>query len=206
MNKQVCFLLLFVCGTYAITQISCVGDSITVAGYPAVLQTLLGNSYSVSNFGVSGTTMLKNGDSPYWNTGNYQAAIRSSPDIVIIMLGTNDAKPWNWVHAANYSVDYAAMIGIFKGLQRNPKIFINTPPPVYQDGQFGISQHNLNLVIVPDVHQISSQNEVGLIDVFNATGGLKLTDPSWFPDGIHPNGDGNTAIAKTVFQYIKQME
>lgn len=35
-------------------------------------QTMLGNSYSVSNFGVSGTTMLKNGDSPYWSTGNYQ--------------------------------------------------------------------------------------------------------------------------------------
>ena len=41
----------------------------------------------------------------------------------------------------------------------------------------GISQHNLNDIIVPEVHQIAAANKVGLVDVFNATGGLKLTDP-----------------------------
>lgn len=38
---------------------------------------------------------------------------------------------------ANYSIDYTSMIEVFKGLASNPKIFINTPPPVYKDGEYG---------------------------------------------------------------------
>jgi len=147
--------------------------------------------------------MLKNGDSPYWNTQSYKDAIASNPTIVVIMLGTNDAKTWNWANGANYSADYNSMIGIFRALSSKPSIFLNTPPPVYIDGQFGISQHNLNDVIVPDVRKIAADNKVGIIEVFEATGGAQLKNSAWFPDGIHPNADGNNAIAGAVFAKIK---
>src|SRR5262245_47466097 len=64
-------------------NVACVGDSITAGSglpspstqaYPAVLGTLLGTDYTVENFGVSGTTMLKNGDFPYWDTPRYTAS------------------------------------------------------------------------------------------------------------------------------------
>ena len=53
-------------------RVACVGDSITEGAgvrdpnkrYPAQLGVLLGANYDVKNFGVSGTTMLDNGDSP----------------------------------------------------------------------------------------------------------------------------------------------
>lgn len=85
-------------------RISCVGDSITAGvcsstthGYPAVLQTLLGSNYLVTNYGNSGKTMLKQGlcgppaggDCAYWDTPTYPQALESTPDIVTIMLGTN---------------------------------------------------------------------------------------------------------------------
>ena len=54
-------------------RIACVGDSITqgvgaVKGksYPSQLQALLGDKWLVRNFGVSGRTLLKKGDFPYW--------------------------------------------------------------------------------------------------------------------------------------------
>ena len=56
-------------------RVACVGDSITYGSgipdrehnsYPAQLQKLLGDGYEVRNFGVSGATLLKNGDKPYW--------------------------------------------------------------------------------------------------------------------------------------------
>ena len=54
----------------SITRIACVGDSITYGAairdrvkncYPMVLGGLLGGKYSVRNFGVNGTTLLKKG-------------------------------------------------------------------------------------------------------------------------------------------------
>ncbi len=89
------------------TRISCIGDSITAGvcsqnthGYPAVLQALLGASYNVSNYGNSGKTMLTNGlcgppaggNCSYVGTPTWPAALVSQPNIVTIMLGTNDAK------------------------------------------------------------------------------------------------------------------
>src|SRR4051812_11154381 len=88
-------------------KVACVGDSITAGAgvqdpghnaYPVVLQRLLGDKYEVKNFGVSGTTLLKKGDSPYWNQKAFKAATAFAPDIVIIKLGTNDTKAQNWKH------------------------------------------------------------------------------------------------------------
>jgi len=186
------------------------GDSITVIGYPKYLQKLLGDNYRVNNFGVSGATMLKNGDKPYWSFDNFKAAVASNPNIVVIMLGTNDAKSFNWVHGANYSGDYTTMIDIFAALPSKPSIFICTPAPIYNvhksSHDFNIRQQNVNEVIVPEVRAIAAANNkvVGLIDVFEATGGLGLKYPSWFmDDGVHPNEDGTSSIATAVHNSIK---
>ena len=42
--------------------------------------------------GLGGRTMMKNGDSPYWNEPEYMMALESNPNMIILMLGTNDAK------------------------------------------------------------------------------------------------------------------
>jgi len=123
----------------SVIRVSCVGDSITAGvcgqngGYPTLLQGLLGSGYLVQNFGNSGKTMLKkglcgpppSGDCSYWDTPTYPAAMASNPDIVTIMLGTNDAKEFNWFNAStgNYTQDYYDMIAGFQGLASNPKIY-----------------------------------------------------------------------------------
>ena len=75
-------------------RVACVGDSITQGvgiqnpqkdGYPAKLQEILGAGWTVQNFGVGGRTMLRKAD-PF----DHRPALESSPDIVIIALGTND--------------------------------------------------------------------------------------------------------------------
>ena len=50
------------------------------------------SKFEVLNLGVSGRTMMKNGDFPYWNEQAYQDALNSEADVVIMMLGTNDSK------------------------------------------------------------------------------------------------------------------
>ena len=64
------------------TKIVAVGDSITEGfcssdesthSWPAQLHDILNdeNKYTVQNLGVSGRTMMKNGDFPYWNEQAY---------------------------------------------------------------------------------------------------------------------------------------
>ena len=52
------------------------------------------DTIEIVNLGVGGRTMMKNGDYPYWNEPQYQQALKSKPDAVVLMLGTNDAKTY----------------------------------------------------------------------------------------------------------------
>jgi acyl-CoA thioesterase-1 len=69
-------------------RVACVGDSITQGAgtkgrsYPSQLQKLLGDKWEVGNFGVSGRTLLRKGDFPYWNEKAYQNALAFKPDVV----------------------------------------------------------------------------------------------------------------------------
>jgi hypothetical protein len=50
--------------------------------------------YCVTNLGKSGATLQKapKADAPYWKTNQFQTLIKNKWDIVVVMLGTNDAK------------------------------------------------------------------------------------------------------------------
>src|SRR5438270_834071 len=82
-------------------KVACVGDSITQGSglqentYPLQLQRMLGSNYEVRNFGVGGATLLEQGDKPYIQQKLYQDSLAFQPDVVVIMLGTNDSKPQN---------------------------------------------------------------------------------------------------------------
>eukprot|EP00596_Hydrurales_sp_CCMP1899_P009376 CAMPEP_0119039156 /NCGR_PEP_ID=MMETSP1177-20130426/8504_1 /TAXON_ID=2985 /ORGANISM="Ochromonas sp, Strain CCMP1899" /LENGTH=155 /DNA_ID=CAMNT_0007002687 /DNA_START=43 /DNA_END=507 /DNA_ORIENTATION=- len=84
--------------------VSCVGDSITkgsgssksLISYPSLLQKRLGKKFHVANYGVGGASASRISDIPYWNTEPYKASLRSKPHIVILQLGTNDAKNTTW--------------------------------------------------------------------------------------------------------------
>merc|ERR1711907_81536 len=84
-----------------------VGDSITYGygssdpatkSYPAQFAKLLGNqpNIDVHNFGVSGRTMMKTGDYPYWNEQAYKDTLASRAKYLVLMLGTNDAKTYQY--------------------------------------------------------------------------------------------------------------
>ena len=110
---------------YPRTRIACVGDSITYGlsisnrssnSYPAQLAEMLGNQWSVRNFGVSGATLLQKGDNPYLKTLGFNLAHEFKPNIVVILLVTNDSKPVNWQYKSHYINDYITLINIFKKL------------------------------------------------------------------------------------------
>lgn len=183
-------------------KIACVGDSITYGygiqnreefAYPSQLAKILGDGYEVRNFGVSGRTVLKKGDFPYWAEPEYKDAIKYNPDIVIIKLGTNDSKFHNWAYRDQFIPDYTEMIKSFRMLPADPEVYICFPVPLYLAGS-DINDSVITRHVIPSIDSISSILSVPVINLYEPLSNL----PQHFPDGIHPNADGARIIAHTV--------
>ena len=185
-------------------KVACVGDSITQGAgaqkgksYPAQLQGLLGEGYQVGNFGVSGRTLLKKGDFPYWKEKKYQEALAMEPAIVVIMLGTNDTKPQNWKFEAEFAADYRELVKSFQTLKSKPKVFVCRPVPVPGKGNYGINEENI-------------QKEIPRLDVLPKELGCEVIDmhaaleksPELLPDRVHPNTAGAGEMAKAAAKAI----
>jgi acyl-CoA thioesterase I len=187
-------------------KVACVGDSITQnSGWSDKLGVLLGANYTSTNYGVSGTTLLKKGDVTYWTTGAFTQSHSSNPDIVVIMLGTNDSKPQNWnTHKGEFVGDYEALIDSYAALPSHPKIYVTLCPPAGTNG-YGISGTVIENEVLPDLEQIAVAKGLPTIDVFTAFGGHNL-DQSLYgspADLVHPNAKGAQRIADTVYAALK---
>jgi len=185
--------------------VACVGNSITYGSgisnrdynsYPAQLGRMLqkfDNQWQTQNFGVSGATLLRNADKPYVQQSAYNQVLAARPDAVIIKLGTNDSKSWNWVHKDDFVSDYSFLIDAFAELPSEPKIWICNPVPAFSDN-FGISNAVIKDEIIPLISQVAELKGVEVIDLYTALSGASAL----FPDGIHPNAEGAKLIAEAI--------
>jgi acyl-CoA thioesterase-1 len=183
-------------------RVACIGDSITAEGgtrssYPVQLGRLLGDKWEVRNFGVSGTTMLKKGDFPYWRTPALQKAQDYNPNVIIIKLGTNDSKPQNWKYKDEFFADYADMLSRFAELPSKPRIWICYPLPVFKELS-GINDPVIKNEVIPIISQVARQTHVGVIDLYKPF----VNHPELSRDGVHPNADGSALMAKQVYTVL----
>jgi acyl-CoA thioesterase I len=190
------------CG--ATLTVFCIGDSITAGvglsspaqSYPAKLQQLLGTNYVVINYGVSGTTMLFQGDFPYWGTSDYVASHSPPlPDIVIIMLGTNDSKPQNWQYGTNFYPNYQRFILTYTNLTSRPRVLLCTPPPCFGSNAYLINPGIIATNISPLIRQLGTNLNHQVIDLQLLFAG----HGEWFPDTVHPNEMGTSVMAAIVY-------
>ena len=191
-------------------RVACIGNSITFGAgirnrsrdsYPSVLARMLGDNYWVKNFGVSARTMLNKGDHPYMNEPAYKNALAFNPNIVVIKLGTNDSKSFNWKYKADFMKDAQTMIDAFKVLPSQPKIYLCYPSKAYLTGD-GINDDIISKEIIPMIKKLAKKNDLSVIDLHTAMDGM----PELFPDRIHPNEKGAQVMAKAVYQSISTLK
>ena len=191
-------------------RVACIGNSITFGAgirnrsrdsYPSVLARMLGDNYWVKNFGVSARTMLNKGDHPYMNEPAYKNALAFNPNIVVIKLGTNDSKSFNWKYRADFMKDAQTMIDAFKVLPSQPKIYLCYPSKAYLTGD-GINDDIISKEIIPMIKKLAKKNNLSVIDLHTAMDGM----PELFPDRIHPNEKGAQVMAKAVYQSISALK
>lgn len=198
-------------------KVACVGDSLTYGAgveerekncYPVVLQEELGTEkYQVGNFGVNGAVLQKKGTKPYWKEERYEQSISFQPDIVVLMLGTNDTKKENWKSGEDFKKDYEAMVGEYEKIKSKPGILLLTPPALFQKDQTeqGIKAE-VDTVILEEreiIQKIGEEKKLPVIDVYSLT----ASHPEWYnTDGIHLNKQGAYAVAQAVRAQLEQEE
>jgi lysophospholipase L1-like esterase len=188
-------------------KVACVGDSITegfglndprMESYPAQLAARFQKEgeWQVENFGLRNKTLLKNGDDPYANTSKFWQSHEYNPNIVILMLGTNDVKDQNWVKIEDFEKDYTELISSYANLPSKPTIYICYPPPIY-DNPYSLSSERIK-ELKQKIENIASTNSVDIIDIYS----VLTNKEGFFSDGVHPNRDGAKVIANTVYEKI----
>ena len=196
--------------------LACVGDSITFGAgvrktrdtdsYPAMLQTLLGDAWTVENFGNPGSTLMAGTNRPYTEQEEYQASLNMAADVYLVMLGTNDAKPDFW-DTDTFVEEYETFLSMYEDVSPDAQIFLMTPPCVYaQDSDnpeyYGAMGDNVDAEVVAAVHTVAEKVGVPVIDLHTFT----AEHPEWFADGLHPNKVGNSAIAQYIYYQITGTE
>lgn len=215
--------------------------------YPVQLQNLLGSNYNVINAGLGGRTMGEytngngegvqytygddvNGDKKptegeeYYGNGAALQVTKStiaSADIVIIMLGTNDAGYWvgdgktaDETDIANFTNAYTQMITIFQQWNPNLKFILATnPASCHLNDNAGWGNNTLTAVANQTkalYNQYADKDNFQLIDIntLTATWGddhpatnvvSTSTDP-WYVDTVHFNNTGYGKLAELYYE------
>lgn len=179
-------------------KVACVGDSITqITGYPSDLQTMLGDNYTVGNFGCTGSTVLLNSWKPYMDQPEFRSAEEFDPNIVVIMLGTNDDLQSLRPDNDSFEGDYEQLIGAFENLRSAPQIYVAESPPIFSNST-DLSSTYLSDTLIPMTQDVAQNMGLPLIDVY----GTFVNHPNFFVDGVHPNSEGAKLIAADVCNKI----
>lgn len=190
-------------------RVACVGNSITYGmtladpateSYPAQLQQMLGDGYEVGNFGKSGATLLRHGHRPYIAQEEWAKAKAFKGDIAVIHLGVNDTDPRNWPYYRDEFVsDYLALIDTLR--QENPKcriIIALLSPITHNHPRFESGTQQWQKEIQEAIETVARVGKAQLIDFHKPL----YAYPQLIPDAVHPNKEGATMLARTVYSAI----
>ena len=194
-------------------RIACVGDSHTFGMliehrrancYPAQLEKRLGKSFSVRNFGANGRAVQKAADLPYWDHPYFELSTQFAPDVVLIMLGSNDTRQPNWKGLEPYLRDYRALLTHYSSLASRPVIYALTPPAAFKlENQNALKFSMIDEAareMTAGIKTLAGELGIEVIDIKAAT----APHPEYFSfDGIHANAQGAMHIAETVYAAIR---
>ncbi|MGV3503586.1 MAG: GDSL-type esterase/lipase family protein [Adhaeribacter sp.] len=147
--------------------------------------------------------------------------LAESPDLVILMTGSNDMiNSKKFISYAAFRDNYQSLIGRMKA--RGIQVLVMSPPPV--DTGYVFQRHNRRLFeLEPNakldslnhlIRQLARENDVHYLDLhqaFKTQGTPNRSAQSLLvnqanlgiPDGLHPTREGYQLIAGEVYRYLK---
>ena len=190
-------------------RVACIGDSITWGftllnpwkqSYPALLQEKLGEEYEVRNFGYNDAAARFDADTPYVNKRVYRDSLSWNPDIVLLMLGTNDTKKRNW-DSEVFRRDYRRIVDSYLALSSNPRVILIAPIRIFLPLGFpllGLYPETMEEGVRPAIREMAADMGLELIDLQDL-----FTDSSYCRDGIHPQKAGARMLADAIYAGVR---
>lgn len=206
-NGKKAFSLNFAITANIYERVACIGDSLTYGhtwhnqSYPVYLQEILGQAIEVQNFGVNGSAVTNRNESNYtlkYDTLQaYRDSIAFAPDIVVIMLGTNDG--YNWTGSEpTFDEEYAKLINSYldNGAQQ---IVLLTSPPTLDKNAFNLPNDIIRAQVCPRQRAIAEQFGLPLVDIREAFDARDDLESLFRPgDGVHFSVEGAQFVAQLV--------
>ena len=189
-------------------RVACIGDSITWGftllnpwkqSYPALLQEKLGPDYSVRNFGYNDASARFDADTPYVRKRVYQESLEWNPDIVLLMLGTNDTKTRNW-DPDIFRRDYRRIVESYQALPSHPRVIPIAPIRIFTVmgiPWLGLHPDTMEEGVRPAIREIAAQMGLELIDLQDL-----FTDSHFCRDGVHPQRTGARMLAEAIWSGV----
>ena len=190
-------------------RVACIGDSITWGftllnpwkqSYPTLLQEKLGEGYEVRNFGYNDASARFDADTPYVNKRVYRDSLSWNPDIVLLMLGTNDTKKRNW-DPEIFRRDYRRIVESYRALSSNPRVILIAPIRIFLPLGFpllGLYPETMEEGVRPAIREMAADMGLELIDLQDL-----FTDSSYCRDGVHPQKTGARMLADAIYAGIR---
>ena len=190
-------------------RVACIGDSITWGftllnpwkqSYPALLQEKLGPDYQVRNFGYNDASARFDADTPYVTKRVYRESLEWNPDMVLLMLGTNDTKTRNW-DPEIFRRDYRKIVDSYLALPSKPRVILIAPIRIFLIlGRpiLGVRPDNMEEGVRPAIREISNDTGLQLVDLQNL-----FTDNTYCRDGVHPQRAGAQMLADAIHSAIQ---
>ena len=189
-------------------RIACVGDSITWGftivnrrkySCPALLQQRLGADYEVRNFGQNDAAARFDADTPYVKKRVFQESLDWNPDIVLLMLGSNDTKKRNW-DPEIFRRDYKRIVESYLKLPSQPRVILIAPIQIFQPMHIpllGLYTETMENGVRPAIREIAAEMGLELVDLVNL-----FTDSKYMMDGVHPQREGARMLEEAIYSGI----
>lgn len=189
-------------------KVACVGDSITKGftllnprkySYPSLLQSWLGDQYEVRNFGVNNASARFDSDTPYIKTKSYKKSLESGPEIILLMLGSNDTKRSNW-NRGIFEKDYKSIVESYLALPSPPKIYLLAPIQIHLIKGIplmGLYPETMEGGVRPTIKRIADEFSLPFIDLKEL-----FPDSRYAFDGVHPQKEGTRLMAEFIYNSI----
>lgn len=186
------------------------GDSITAdrCGWFEVIRSAVGTRAAEAMHNVGGT-----GDTTvHALTRAYGDVIGQRPHVVVVALGTNDARRHGLGRGTELSTPegYRERLTAIAGSAAavRARCVLVTPPPVLaaaqepRDGQCWTQQGVAERAAV--VRELGTALQVAVADVHEAFLAAPDLEDLYLPDGLHPGPEGQLLLARTVLPQLAQ--
>ena len=190
--------------------VCCAGDSLTFGfttddpgtqSYPSVMATLTGGGirFVTENYGLTGTCVDPD-DSymfalPYVTSAEYAASMETEADVVLVMLGTNDAF-WS-PNRDIFEENFTNLLRSYMDLPQAPQVVVVLPPHCFFE--YGGLNYDDNLEdVVAKEKNVAETLGLPVIDArsFNAD------KEDMFVDGVHFTVEGYALLAETIYTQL----